>query len=194
MITANIRRSDHYNQGAMGHKHAKEEILEGALTAALDDGLSQLTFGRLAKRLGLSDRIAVYYFPTKNDLISEVLSSMGMQLQQNLHHAFSEPAADHLELVRAAWPVLAQPDADPIFALFFEAAGLAATGREPYRTLMPQMIEAWIEWGSSFLEGTPRQRRAEAEAAIALIDGLLLLRHLAGSAAADRAAARLGVR
>ena len=53
----------------MGHKHTKSEILDGALAAAFEDGLSQLTFGRVATRLAISDRIVVYYFPTKDDLI-----------------------------------------------------------------------------------------------------------------------------
>ena len=43
----------------MGHRHTKEEILEGAVAAAFEDGLSQLTFGRLAKRLGINDRTIV---------------------------------------------------------------------------------------------------------------------------------------
>ena len=73
----------------MGYRHTKEEILEGALAAALDDGLSQLTFGRLAKRLGINDRTIVYYFATKDDLVSEVVVAMGMRLQQTLASAFS---------------------------------------------------------------------------------------------------------
>ena len=176
----------------MGHKHTKAEILDGALAAAFDDGLSQLTFGRIAKRLDISDRIVVYYFATKDDLIGEVLSAMGAELQQTLAPAFSARAANHLELVRATWPLLAQPAADPVFALFFEASGLAAIGREPYRSLVPQLVDAWIAWASEFVRGPPARRRAEAEAAIAVIDGLLLLRQLAGSQAADRAARRIG--
>jgi len=194
VITANRTWSGRYDQALMGHKHTKEEILDGALQAAFDDGLSQLTFGRLAKRLGISDRVVVYYFPTKDDLISEVVTSMGLQLQHTLADAFSSTAADHVELVRAAWPVLARAEADPIFALFFEANGLAATGREPYRTLVPLLVEAWIDWAAQFIAGTPAQRRTEAETAIAVIDGLLLLRQLAGPASADRAARRLGIR
>ena len=177
----------------MGHKHTKEQILEAALAAARDDGLSQLTFGRLAKRLGINDRIVVYYFPTKNDLVGDVLASMGSELQQTLAEAFTAPATDHLEVARAAWPILAHPDADPTFALFFEANGLASAGREPYRTLVPSLVEAWIDWVAELIEGTPTQRRAEAEAAIALIDGLLLLRQLVGPASADRAARRVGI-
>lgn len=177
----------------MGYKHTRQDLLEGALAAASDDGLSQLTFGRLAKRLGINDRTVVYYFPTKDDLITEVVMSMGLRLQQMLGDAFSMPAADHVELARAAWPVLASDEADPIFALFFEANGLAAAGRPPYDTLVPALVEAWIEWVMAFLTGTKAKRRAEAEATIAVIDGLLLLRQLAGPAAAGRAAKRLGV-
>ena len=175
----------------MGHKHTKAEILDGALAAAFEDGLSQLTFGRIAKRLGISDRIVVYYFPTKDDLIGEVLYAMGTQLQETLAPTFSSPVADHRALLRAAWPILARPDADPVFALFFEASGLAAIGREPYRSLLPQLIEAWIAWASEFISGTSARRRAEAEAAIAVIDGLLLVRQLAGPAVADRAARKI---
>ncbi len=177
----------------MGHKHTKAEILQGALEAAFDNGLSQLTFGRLAKRLGISDRVIVYYFPTKIDLISEVIIALGGGLQETLSDAFSTPANDYLELLRRAWPLLASDEADGAFALFFEANGLAASGTEPYRSLVPNLVEGWIEWLATFVVGTPQNKRVEAETAIALMDGLLLVRQLAGPDAADRAAARLGV-
>ena len=177
----------------MGHRHTKEEILDGALATAVAGGLSRLTYGRVAKQLGINDRTVVYYFATKDELISDVLFSIGAQLQQTLEPAFSVTAADHLGLLRVAWPILAQPGADPVFALFFEANGLAAAGRTPYVTLVPLMVEAWVAWVMKFLEGTDHERRTEAEATIAVIDGLLLLRQLSGAAAADRAAQRLGI-
>jgi AcrR family transcriptional regulator len=177
----------------VGHKHEKQEILDGALAAAFHDGLSQLTFGRVAKRLGINDRTVVYYFPTKDDLIGEVLVAMGVELQQTLHSAFATPASDYVDVARRAWPVLAHRDVDPIFALFFEANGLAATGRSPYRVLVPQLVEAWIEWVAQFISGSPTVRRTEAETAVAVIDGLLLLRNLTGADNADRAAHRLGI-
>lgn len=177
----------------MRQKHDKAEILQGALAVAFDDGLSSLTFGRVARRLGINDRTVVYYFPTKDDLITDVISSVGLQLQGTLGEAFTAPAATHIELARTAWPMLAQPDADPIFALFFEANGLAAAGIEPYQSLIPQLVRAWIDWTAEFFTGTTTHRHAEAAAAIALIDGLLLLRQLAGHDTAQFAAARLGI-
>ncbi len=178
----------------MGHKHTKEEILQGAMDAARADGLSQLTFGRLARRLGISDRVVVYYFPTKDELISEVLMVLGIHLQSALADAFKDGSKDYLELTKTAWPILATDENDPVFALFFEANGLAATGREPYRTLVVQLVEGWISWLTGFVAGPANVRRVEAETAITVIDGLMLLRQLAGPEAADRAAARLGVR
>jgi AcrR family transcriptional regulator len=175
----------------VGHKHTKDEILAGAIAAALDDGVSQLTFGRLAKRLGISDRIVVYYFPTKSDLISEVITAMGMQLQAALAPAFNSPAANHTEMIHRAWPLLATAEHDAVFALFFEANGLAAVGRKPYDTLVPGLVTGWIDWAASFIDAP--DSRGEAEAAIAVIDGLLLLRQLAGPDASDRAATIIGV-
>ncbi|MGI9616199.1 MAG: TetR/AcrR family transcriptional regulator [Acidimicrobiales bacterium] len=177
----------------MGHKHTKGDILEAALEAALDEGLSQLTFGRLAKRVGISDRVIVYYFPTKADLIGEVIVAMGLELQASLADAFKTPAADHIEMTRTAWPLLASPDNDRVFALFFEANGLAAVGREPYASLVPSLVAGWIDWAASLMAGTPAQRKAQAEGAIASIEGLILLRLLAGPKTANRAARTLGI-
>lgn len=177
----------------MGHKHTKDEILRGALAAAFRDGLSQLTFGRVAKQLGINDRTVVYYFPSKDDLVAEVLLALGTELQATLAPAFTTPAADHLELLRTAWPILATDEADPVFALFFEANGLATTGRAPYAELLRGLIASWITWAAEFIEGDSDHRQVEAETAIALLDGLLLLRLLAGADAAERVVRRLGI-
>jgi len=177
----------------MGPKHTREQMLAGALDVAFDEGLSRLTFGSVAARAGVSDRTVVYYLPTKDDLITQVLVEVGSRLQAVLAVAFTGPATDHLELARQAWPVLTRSEFDSVFALYFEAIGFAAAGREPYRTLVAQLVDAWATWLTEFLTGTPAARRTEAESAITLIDGLLLLRQISGPASSVRVARRLGV-
>ncbi|MGA9278162.1 hypothetical protein, partial [Ilumatobacter sp.] len=129
-----------------------------------------------------------------NDLIGEVVVAMGVELQHTLEPVLAENVADHVELIAAVWPVVATVESDAVFALFFEANGLAASGREPYDSLVPSLVEMWIAWASDFIDAPAGVRRVEAETAIAVLDGLLLLRQLAGPEAADRAAERLGVR
>jgi AcrR family transcriptional regulator len=178
----------------VGHKHTRDEILDTALAVALDIGLSQLSFGRVGKRLGISDRTVVYYFPSKDELVTAVVTAVGLELQATLDDAVSSPASDHLDLLSQVWPTLARPETDPALALFFEANGLAAARRSPYDQLVPALVAAWIDWAASHIALPPEHRRAEAEAAVALADGLLLFRQLAGADAADRAARRLGIR
>lgn len=177
----------------MGHRHSRDEILAGALAVASADGLSRLTFGRVANRLTVHDRTVVYYFPTKDDLVREVLAAIESQLQRTLAWALDAGAEGHVDLLRAAWPALVHPDAEPTVALLLEAQGLAAAEREPYSTVAPRLLDARIRWFCDHLVGSPEHRRAEAETAIAVLDGLLLLRVTAGPEVADGVARRLGI-
>ncbi len=194
VVTTNTKRSDSYNQVPMGHKYTREQILESAVQVALDDGIGSLTFGRLAKRLGTSDRVIVYYFPNKATLVTDVLTEIGSRLQFVLARAFTGPAAGHQQMAKAAYGVLANEDSDAIFAVYFEACGLAAAGAKPFQELAAALFGGWVEWMSGFFSGNPQKRQSEAEATLALIDGLLLMRQLAGPQAADRAAKALGLR
>lgn len=172
-------------------KHSKADLLGAAQAVARSDGLRQLSFGRVAQQAGTNDRTVVYYFPTKEALVTEVVLAMSAELEQRLSVVPLAELAGHRNLLRSAWPALAHPDADPVFAMFFEASGLAAAGVAPYATIVPALVAAWLDWAEARLAGAPAQRRVEAEAAVAVIDGLLLFRQLMGSEAADRAAAQL---
>lgn len=177
----------------MGHKYTREQLLDAAVELALTDGLGALTFGRLAKWMHTSDRVIVYYFPSKTTLVSEVLVEIGNRLQQVLATAFTEPATGHRQLAKTAYGVLARAETDAIFAVYFEACGLAAAGAQPFGDLAAALVDGWVGWLSGFFSGTPKHRRAEAEATLALIDGVLLMRQLGGAQAADRAAKALGL-
>lgn len=177
----------------MGYKHTKDDLLDGAVAVAYLDGLGRLTFGRVAKHLGISDRTLVYYFPTKGDLIAEVLAHIGDDLQAALAPAFDRPAADHRELAQRIYPLLSGPEVAPTMALFFEGVGLAAGGQAPFTDAMPFLIEAWVAWAADYVDLPEKQAREEAAAAVALVDGLLLIGQTVGREAAAAAAHRLGL-
>ena len=177
----------------MGYKHRHEDILAAAVQASIEDGVGSVSYRRLAKRLGIPDRTIVYYFPTKEALIQAVLEAHASRLQVILLEAFGRPARDGVDLLRMAWPVMACPNADPVFRVFFEMTGLAVRGVAPFERLVPAAIEAWVVMLMPLLDVPEPERRAEAEATLAMLDGLLLWRQLMGPEAAERAATRLGI-
>lgn len=178
----------------VGYRHSRDEIVAAATAVALEGGMAGLTFRRVGERLGISDRMVVYYLPTKGDLVGAAAGALGVELMGLLDRAFGSDRQDPEALLRAAWPVLTTPSADRVFAVFFEMLGLASAGQEPYAQLAPALVTAWADWLADRTTGaTAAARRSAALAVMARIDGLLLLRNTMGADAADDAARALGI-
>lgn len=173
----------------MGYRHSEEDILEAARAVALDSGLTTLTFRSVGERLGISDRMVVYYFQTKRDLVSAVVSSLVADIMEVLEDAFGAEPLSGAEIQGRAWSAMTSASADRVFALFFEVVGAASAGVEPFDELAVDLLNGWVDWLTPRMEGRTRaQRQRLALAAIARIDGLLLLRHILGPEAANQAA------
>jgi AcrR family transcriptional regulator len=178
----------------VGYRHSREDLLAAAIDAVAEEGLTKLSFGRLAARLGIRDRTLVYYFPTKRDLLEAVIGSFAIQLQELLDDAFGPEPLPATELMARAWPALTTDEADRTFSVFFEFIGLAGAGLQPYAELAPVLVNAWIDWLVDRIdEPDPVDRLRRARTVVAQLDGLLLLRRTAGGEAAHDAAIEIGI-
>lgn len=168
-------------------------MTEAVAEVVLREGLAKLTFQRVAEELGTSDRMVVYYFPTKEDLVMAAVTSLSARMQLLLGQAFgNEPQAPDV-LLRMAWPVFKKKNADRIFQVFLELVGYSAAKIEPYRSIVRAILEEWVKWLSERVDAkSSQERRRQALGIVARVDGLLLLRHGMGTAAADDAAHALG--
>ncbi len=178
----------------MGYRHSEEDLLDAAVAVALDRGIAAVTFAAVASRAGVTDRTVVYYFADKATLVGAVVAAIGERLQRVLAEAFGEVSLPVDDLMQRSWPVLATPATDPLFAVFLQVLGLATAGVEPYRSLAVTFVDGWVGWLAPRIDApTPAARRHAAAAAMAQLDGLLLLRSVAGPRLANDAARQLGI-
>lgn len=163
--------------------HSRQQLLDAAVVHVREEGFGALTFGRLARRVGVPDRTVVYYFPTKLVLVTAVLEELAASLESLLQAAFGPDVLPADDLLDRAWPVLTTDVADETFRLFFEVAGLAVARRTPYRQAAEGLLTRWAAWLGPKLAVEPHAQRSAAEALLARLDGLLLLRQLVPEAA-----------
>lgn len=176
----------------MGYRHSRDDILQAAVQVALDSGLGGLTFRTVGRRLQIPDRTVVYYFPSKDDLVAAVLERSTAQLRDLLLPA-QEQRVSASVLLQRSWDALRSPAALGPVRVYLESAGLAAQGREPHRSLAAGLIGTWTTLVSQRLSGDPSTRVDRAHALVATLDGLLLLRAVAGDGPADSAARGFGL-
>jgi AcrR family transcriptional regulator len=177
----------------MGYQHDRNDMLAAAVRLVAEHGLSSLTYKRLADRLGIPDRTVVYYFPTKNDLVAAVLEILGGRLEEALRAVLGDAPLAASELLDRAWHAVQSGEADSICRVYLQVTGEAAAGRSPYATIAKLISDQWIEWFARLLTGPAHTRRQRAAALVAQLDGLMLLRHVAGAESARAAAQGIGL-
>jgi len=178
----------------MGYRHSRDEMLDAATGVVMEAGLGALTFRAVGQRLGIPDRTVVYYFPTKDGLVRAVLDRTSADLQALLSAALGSRSGSEADLLRRSWTALATPAGDTAFRLYLQVVGLAVQGVEPYPALAAGLVPRWAAWVADRLTGDAGTRHQRAAAVVATLDGLLMIRAVAGAEAADTALLGLDLR
>jgi AcrR family transcriptional regulator len=163
--------------------------LSGAVEHVLREGVATLSLRPLAAALGTSDRMLLYYFGTRDDLLTAVLGAVGGQLQAGLAATLPDGAVPPGRMLDVLWASLQDPAAEAHVRLYLEVSGLAARGRQPFADLARRVAEDWLAWVAPRLDVDDADREATAAGLLAAVDGVLLVRAVAGR---ERAAAAAG--
>ncbi len=142
----------------------------------LADGLDALALRSAAARLGTSDRMLLYYFGTKAELVGAVLGHISGQLRATLTAASSTERLPPSDFLIAASRLMAGLDMAPIMRVWADIAARGARGEEPYRSFAARAAEGWLAWVESRLAMEPGEERWRCAAAIlTVIEGMNLL-------------------
>ncbi len=164
--------------------HAKRRELIGKIADfLLLEGVAQIPLRDLAKRLGTSDRMLLYYFDDKADLVRaaivEVSSRLGAMLATSMSDARRSPA----EMLTTTARLLASARLSPFMNVWADISARGGRGEEPFRTIARQSVESWLEWLDTRLAvADARKRRSIASALFIVVEGVRLIESAAPGA------------
>ena len=156
--------------------HRREELIDRLTDHVLDCGLESATLRPLAAAIGTSDRMLLYYFADKTELMTAVLWCAAARLTACLEAAI--PADGPLPADRLrdeVWELVRAPDMVAYMRLWFEIVGRAARGEQPFRTVGEAIGRGFLAWVESRLAiADPARRAREARLLLATVEGLAL--------------------
>jgi AcrR family transcriptional regulator len=149
----------------------RDEVAQAATDYVLEHGLVGLSLRPLAAELGTSDRMLLYHFDGKDDLVATVLRSSNDRAVTAIRAL--PPAADVRSGVLALWAAVSAPELDRCQRVYVEAAALGLLGREPYVSVVREANTVWIAALADYLAacGMARQR---ADRAVMLLDAAMM--------------------
>lgn len=153
----------------------RPEELRGAIVQYLTKhGLAGLSLRPLAKAVGSSPRVLLYYFGSKEKMVIEVLA----EVRKRQRACYGQvQAASFAEACHTIWKQMRAPDSEPLFRLFFEAYGIALRHPQLYQAFLSATVEDWLRLIADPLcrEGCPcRKARAFATVVLAGLRGFML--------------------
>lgn len=155
----------------------RERVITLLSQHLLDTGLAQTSLRQLAGAAGVSDRMLLYYFSDKADVLAAAMSAIAGQLTVGLSAVLPEGMRlPPRQLALVAAQLATQSEMRRFMRLWVEMVAAAAKGEEPYAAIVAQIMAGFRQWVDTRLDlGEGADREAMASTLIALIDGLALV-------------------
>ena len=155
----------------------RKRVAERLAEHLLATGLTQTSLRQLARAAEVSDRMLLYYFTDKTEVLAAATARIAAQSVAGLADALPEGTRlPPRELVLLAAQLTSGPDLRRFMRLWVEMIGAAAKGEEPFVAISAQVLGGFKQWLAARLD-VPEgiDRAATAGAIIALVDGLALV-------------------
>lgn len=152
-------------------------LLEALADHVLANGLAASSLRPLAAAAGLSDRMLLYHFKDKAEVIAATLGHL-MGRFVGLMDVRAAPTPLPLAALQARMAALVLDDEFwPFLRLWLEIASMAARGDPFYRTVGAGMGRGFLAWGKAQLVSADDvARAADAARLFAMTEGLVVLR------------------
>jgi AcrR family transcriptional regulator len=142
----------------------------------LQHGLALSSLRALARTAGTSDRMLLYYFADKDEIIVAALGEITVGFASVLTSALEGRGKRRPDvLLSDLAAVMRSGAARPYLRLWLELSVLAARGEEPYRSVAGRMADGFVAMVAHALDIDEAARHETAARLVATMDGVLLL-------------------
>jgi AcrR family transcriptional regulator len=132
----------------------RRRLLERVADHVLEHGASDLSLSELARAVGSNNRMLLYYFGSKEEVLREA-TLVAFERYPHLEGALRrlcEGTGDLRERLARLWADIAHPENLPFLALFFQAFGVALYHPERNTELLERLGTDWVAEVRTVLE------------------------------------------
>jgi AcrR family transcriptional regulator len=162
-------------RGAHGDRRA--QLVDAAVDHVAAHGIADLSLRGLGAAIGVSHRMLIHYFGSKEQLLVEIVRTSERRQRDVLSRLRLEPGLSPADVARLLWQQLTDPRLAGQERLFFEICGHALRGRPEALPVLEGLVTDWLEPLVAAEVGAgaePAAARNRARLGLATVRGLLL--------------------
>ncbi|MFI6565023.1 TetR/AcrR family transcriptional regulator [Streptomyces sp. NPDC050534] len=155
----------------------RAQLVDAAVEYVAAHGIADLSLRRLGAAIGVSHRMLIHYFGSKEQLLVEIVRTSERRQRELLSRLRMEPGLSPADAARLLWRQLTDPRLAGQERLFFEIYGHAMRGRPEAVPILDGLVSDWLEplVAAEVAAGAdPVAARNRARLGLATVRGLLL--------------------
>jgi AcrR family transcriptional regulator len=148
----------------------RDQLLDRVTDHVLEHGLIGLTLRPVAAAIGTSDRMLLYHFGSRDELVAAVVTRTEDRAIGRVEAL--EGAPDVRAGVVRLWEAYQEPPLHDCLDVYVQAAATGLLGQEPYRSAVREANERWVRALHAYFVrcGAPEARVARV---VTLVDSSL---------------------
>ncbi|MGD6756013.1 TetR/AcrR family transcriptional regulator [Streptomyces sp. BH105] len=177
MVNPGDRHSDGKVEQDIRGQDRRAQLVAAAVDHVAAHGIGELSLRGLGTAIGVSHRMLIHYFGSKEQLFVEIVRESERRQRDLLSRLRLEPGLSPADAARRLWRQLADPRLAGQERLFFEICGHALRGRPEAAPFLEGLVTDWLEplVAAEVGAGTdPAVAHNRARVGLATVRGLLL--------------------
>lgn len=182
----------------MSEQSRRDQLLGRIVDYVLEYGVADLRLRDLASAVGSNNRMLIYYFGSRDELIHVALQSAAVRFPRivSVLGVIDDPDIPVAQRLHDAWELVGHQDNLPLHRVFFQIYGLAGFAPDRFAEFLSTVGSEWSAHVRDALIGDgwePNDATATAHAIVATWRGLQLTLLSGGDPAMVARAAHLSI-